>query len=109
MQLTKTRTYTRTLYLGSPCLFHCIGKDSSRVMAVLFIDLANQQKREREHTRARAHTPTRSNLNLRTYVRRRGIKMCVHALTHTCKYEIHLCTYPHAPRAERFVSVAGAG
>jgi hypothetical protein len=58
MQLTKTRTYTRTLYLGSPCLFHCIGKDSSRVMAVLFIDLANQQKRERAHACARTHTHT---------------------------------------------------
>ena len=81
------------------------------MVAVLSIDLANKQKREREHTRARArtHTHTRSNLNLRTYVRRHGNKMCVHALTHTCNYEIHLCSYPRAPRAERFVSLAGAG
>ena len=69
----------------------------------------NRRERERAYARARTHTHTQSNLNLRTYVRRRGIKMCVHALSHTCEYKVHLYTYPHAPRAERFVSLAGAG
>ena len=84
MQLTKTRTYTRTLYLGSPCLVHCIGKDSSRVMAVLFIDLANQQKRERESIRARTHTHTHTIESKFTHICEKTWHqdVCTCALTH---------------------------